>query len=849
MNSKTNIVIHNRRHVYERGEVIEFLADVKNFHPERILNCSLEFKVDGLWEERIDLGELKLISGKLKVELDSAKLKAGGYQLECELHSDIGILDNETFDFVVAPAIDRSRMVMWHWPSTVHYNALEVSEEEAMREVDRLAAHGFTWFQIRGDWAAENPQTAGKIIDYALTQGLEAGLLVPNWFNGCFRMEDLPDDAAILMADGERLNCADPHHPALIARNQRDIEIMMNFFRHYPSCSSAFLNSELEDHLKLSFNPETLLKHEHKLGFSPLKVKHLEKVFDHPADDADYIAPGVIADTDPDNIYARYYYKHGDGWTCTGRSMAEIIKKYRPDITTIADPLRLCSVYGRFDGIDTVSTWTYSNPDPKSMLYIETLRREAAPENKHVMQTITFYNYAGGLIPAGDRKQRGKVISSGPTRFYETAWINFSRSPLGIGCYFSSLLELTIEDGDSFVYAPETREAVRDFSLNIVRKFGGAVRQMTNSPRRIAVLDSHISRTFGRGPRPHTHYANYFIYDFVTLLNMAHLACDVVFEETIEQEGLDKYDILVMPRCDTLPETVYRKIYDFSEKGGITVADQYLRADVPNVIRFDFDFSWRCHVNANAINTGKEFASTEDTAFKKDWPQRDSEGVTAEEDQRRMEELCQQIRERLDPVFSREVDADSPKVLLNRLDCGKAKYLVAVNDHRTYDDRVGEYQAILGKGLPLTTEICWRDISPESVLYEMVSGQRMDVSFEDKICCFTVNIPASGGVIIAAMPGEVGAPAFELPTEIHCNGEKILLRVILSGGAGVIPVQVTISDPSGQENEFSGIYNARDGICDIDFIPALNDHPGEWKICAVSLLNHKMSEANFNISF
>jgi hypothetical protein len=279
----------------------------------------------------------------------------------------------------------------------------------------------------------------------------------------------------------------------------------------------------------------------------------------------------------------------------------------------------------------------------------------------------------------------------------------------------------------------------------------------------------------------------------------------------------------------------------------VLVADQYLRAAVPDVIKFDFDFSWRRRVNANAINTGKEFVSNEDTQFKTEWEQREVAGVTAQEDQDRLEALCRVMRERLDPVVSREVDADTPEILLNRLDFGETKYLVVVNDHRTYDDRVGKFKAILGKGLPVEAALSWRGLSPETVLYDMVSGKQLDSSFDDEVCRCKINVPASGGMIIAAMPGSVSAPVVKCPEEIRCGAEKVIFKVELPGAAGIVPVEISITDSNGNENEFSGVFYVIDGVCEVEFSAALNDQPGEWFINAVSLLNHLSVENSFNV--
>src|SRR5690606_3882212 len=96
-------------------------------------------------------------------------------------------------------------------------------------------------------------------------------------------------------------------------------------------------------------------------------------------------------------------------------------------------------------------------------------------------------------------------------------------------------------------------------------------------------------------------YTNLQPYHFYTLLAMAHYQADVVFDETIERYGLDPYDVLVLPKCDVLTETVYNTIRDFQSRGGVVLSDQYLGPEIPETMRFDFDFTYRKKVNAKAI--------------------------------------------------------------------------------------------------------------------------------------------------------------------------------------------------------------------------------------------------------
>ena len=838
MTTKYNIFLETKRRAFQRGETAALCFNIKGRNSQYVNDCRLEFRM-GEWRSSIEIVELRFFTQFLELEIDTNLFKVGEYKLECILRKKEDVLAETAFEIFIAKPIPEDRLMFWHWPSTSYYNALETSEELAKQELKKLAELGFTHAQLRADWAVEHPEAAGKLIDYALTLGLELGGLVPNYNQGPFSMDGLPEEAAIVTNVSPFKKIANPHHPALIKRNRRWLESMMNVLKDYPSCSTVFMNSELEDQLTVSLDAESVKMHERELGFSLDKVKHLGRVFSENAEEAEYVQAGVISDNDPEYLYSKYYFKHGDGWVSTNKMMSDIVHEYRPDITVIADPLRLCSLYGRFDGVDAVSSWTYSTPDPKMMLFNETLRCEALPEDKQIIQTITMYNYGGSLMPTeSGRKSLADVLCMGPDRYLESAWLNVSRAPDGIGIYLSSQLEPVIEDVDEHIRPRETFDAVRDFAEDVMQPFGQVFRKLRTAPRRVAVLDSWASRIYGKCPRPYNHYQNYFIYNFYILLNMAHIPADVIFEETVLDKGLDEYDMLVMPCCDTFPESVYRKIIDFEKAGGKVVADQWLRADIPNTVKFDFDFSYRKKVNANAINKGFQFASNEDTAFKADWESQKTTGVSAEEDRDIIEKYCVELRETLDALYEREVDCDTPRVLLNRLDCGEVKYLFLVNDNRTYDDRVGQYKAILSKGLPQKAVISWKGLSGGEVLYDLISGKEIDcMTANDGEISFEIVLPASGGTLIAAMPGKLNS------VQISYSG--CIINLAAGNAKGAIPLEVKITDPNGCLNELSGYFTLFEGNLDIPFTLALDDTPGKWLVSVTNLCNSETVEKEF----
>jgi hypothetical protein len=321
---------------------------------------------------------------------------------------------------------------------------------------------------------------------------------------------------------------------------------------------------------------------------------------------------------------------------------------------------------------------------------------------------------------------------------------------------------------------------------------------------------------------------------------MAHLQADVVFDETIERFGLDEYDVLVLAQCDTLTKTVYDHVLRFRERGGVVIADQFLRADVPGAITFDFDFTYRRKVSADAIAKNETYAKWNDHLQPESAVMEKVAGVTAQDDQKFLETYAARLRKKLAGIVDPDVDCDSPKVLFNMLEKGDVKYLVVINDNRTYDERVGQYKAVLGKLLPQSTTVRISGWDQDNLFaYDMLERKPLKVRSAGGGREFSVQLTELGGKVIALYPRKLGAPAVHT-AKIVAPGASSVIRFNMrdDGGAplaGLQPLDITITDAEGERNEFSGCYCAKDGILDIHFVAALNDKPGRWTVSATDL--------------
>ncbi len=750
--------------------------------------------------------------------LPCARLRPGEYECAAVLAAGTEEIGRATFHLSIAERPNPERLMIWLW-----------------------GGGGSAWYLDHGFTTWSGPRFTSALDDKvcrALDQGLLAGADVGIGPNGGLRDLDpgtIADADAVNLAvrNTEEKKVANPLHPEVARIQDRDNTRLMEFVLRFPQVRTAFFNTEIVDSLGNNINKAGLELTRDVLGFSEQEIGP-----------AAFAAPGVISDEDRKYVFHKFKYKQGNGLTAANRRTAETVHRYRPDILTISDPFRETALLDLFPGLDVIGTWTYTNPDPKLMLYVETLRAACRPTGQIPLNTVTLLNYPGELAPTGE------WMLMGPGRLTVATWINLSRAQKILGYYYSS--ECNPVDADSNKVPYSTSLALKNLSEKVFKPYGPLLSNLEVSPRRIAVLSSAAARVHSSSPSLLGGYANLQIYHFYSVMAMAHLQADVVFDETIERYGLDAYDMLALPKCDVLTKQVYDEVLRFRERGGLVIADQYLGPEIPGALKFDFDFTYRNKVSANALAKNVAFADWNDHIQPGSAEMKQVEGVTALDDQRIMESYAAKLRETLGDRAPRNVDCDSPNVLVNLLEKNGVTYLVLVNDKRTYDEREGKYKAVLGKLLPQTARITLLDRTTPVVAYDLLERKRLDVSRDGHgASVFSVDLDELGGKIVALYPAEFAEIGMHAPKEAKLgSGCFVSINMRDRDGAplrGLQPLEFELRRPSGTRSEYSGYYCAKDGALTLRLVPALNDETGRWTISVNDLTAGLHAEAGFEV--
>ncbi|MDO9542919.1 MAG: beta-galactosidase trimerization domain-containing protein, partial [Kiritimatiellia bacterium] len=527
--------------------------------------------------------------------------------------------------------------------------------------------------------ATEAKNMLRDIFDTALEQGIVLGVT-----SGTFSTTTNVTEAYV--ASGEKLPAnavASQFTPQRIEQTKKTADEILAAIGQFPAFQRLFINTEAEDSLGMDRNPAARERIEAALGFK----------LTEPLGETKYIAEGVIAADDKKLHYERVRWKLGDGWVFGNATLAQDIRTGRPDVRAWSDPFRNCMVMGRFDGLNEASTWTYCNPDLKVMTSaVETLFAEARGTKLGVRQSITFYNYAGTIAPAEDCWDPDKTFCIEADRATIIGWLLLARRVDTLSYYYSSSFNpfmfrgYPLTEWEKLQFSPATSAAIGRFNTEIIRPLGPLVKSLERPKRAAAVLSSFSSVVYRKSPNLNGHYPTEQISHFYSLLAMNNIPADVVFDEQIEQGCLKDYSALFLPKCDTLTETCWKNILEFKKAGGLVVADQYLRADIPGAVRVDYDFTYRDRVNANALNLKMNFTEKDDLATRKKREKEKVEaGVDAQEDQRRMEQYAAQLRSAIGAKMDALTDfgADTPTALCHLLRKGQTEYLFVVNDKRT----------------------------------------------------------------------------------------------------------------------------------------------------------------------
>ena len=692
---------------------------------------------------------------------------------------------------------------------------------------EKLAELGFTHVfaaQVDYKYLWDNPDAVYTVRDDAtraqvfegIDKAMQAGLHVGASFGpGYFLIYQRPELARV-RRDGSH-NKERPDICPLLAGSKafcrRAAETLARTYGSHPAFKFALINTELRDNAQPCFHEEDLRAYREATGQEiPPEVDSKYGVSYKTIEG--FPESRVVPDDHPILTYFRWFWREGDGWVAMNDMIHDTLKQgtAAEDFFSWFDPaVRVAPLYGSGGHLPMIGNWSYTYPDPirvgmpadelinmargkqKTFQMIQGMwyRTQTAP--KELKNNIKRQAVAD---PWDDHDPEASYITPSPAQFREAFWTAISR-PVDMIGYFSLGSLLPGLGGSGDYTHPDTAAVLAEVHAEVLKPFGPLLCELPYRSADVAFLESFASQVFTR--QATFGWASGPIGNFWHACEYAGLQSDIVFDESIVEEGLSRYKVLVMSSCGVLTQPVYDKIKAFQEGGGIIIGDEMLVPGIEPDIRIP-------SINASQRD-GKAFkAATLPTATK--------------------------LREALKGKYSFFVQSENPEVVLHTRERNGVQYIFAVNDKKEFGDYVGQYGLVMENGLPANTTIAVRRTHVrildliERVVVAAVEEQgvtRFQATLEPgsgKIFVITDSLPANVAVSAPSTLNRGTAAFFDIAVR---NEDGNLV-------SGAVPFEIEIVDPAFRSAEPSGAYVALNGTARVTFDLAENERTGVWRV-------------------
>ncbi len=576
----------------------------------------------------------------------------------------------------------------------------------------------------------------------------------------------------------------------------------------HPAFTTALIDTEVRDSSQVSFNAVDVEAYK-KFANTDIPAEITTKGGVDWTKLKDFPADRVITDDHPILKYLRWFWTVGDGWNGLHTSLHKGVKS-SGKVWTFFDPaVRQPSISGAGGGVDVISHWTYTYPDPQKigMCADQLFAMSAASgKNQRVMKMTQLIWYRSQTAPNRvlanaptpvaweDHDPEAAYITIAPMHLKEALWTKIARPIQGIMYHgWQSLVQTDSPGGYRFTN-PNTAPVLKQLIHDVIEPLGPTLMAIPDERSEVAFLESFTSQMFAR--RGGYGSNNGWEADVWLALQHAHVQTDILYEETLLKSGLSGRKVLVMPFCDVLTKSVVTRIADWQKKGGKIVADEFL---CPG-LKADFTIP----------------------SFKRE--------KKAAEDKAKVLTLAKTLGGFQLP---QKVMCDNPEIIVRTRKFGDASYVFVMNDHREYGTYVGQHGLVMENGLPSKGIV---SLKAESANVYELTGSRfiLPKRGDDGVMSWPVELGPCDGRIFLVMPKALLGLELDVPESASFgNVAKISARITSTQDTltkAVIPMRVDVRDANGNNAEGSGFYAAENGLVELDLNLAPNEDPGMWEV-------------------
>jgi hypothetical protein len=852
--SPASFALTSDRTAFRRLETTSLKFALTNLQRSKLSGAKATISVGGVGARDIVLPDLDPGAVyEINYPLNTT-LKPGAYDVTARVtipgEKPFVSLQQFPINIVGRPLPRRMPVVMW---------GADPSEWQRLREIGFTHCSGL-WADFDKIWKAGKP-TEAAAPDYVarskhdLDNCLVNGLEVFSGFAPGYWLQAKPEFWRV-GRDGKPYGGKEHSLCALFPECVKFSELagasLALTYKDFPAFTAANINTEIRDGAQLCF-------HEHdKAAFRQFAG------YDIPAGAVGrsgvpyqgiqgFPSDRVIPDDFPLYVYYKWFWQQGDGWnglqTATNRGLKST---GRTDFWTFHDPaVRVASVFGSGGEVDYLSQWTYSYPDPiriglatdelfamaagagrpqgvMKMTQVIWYRSQTAPEagETATLQSGTTSDKdtgprAPGQVAAGvyqadwERAQPdARFITIAPMQLREAFWTKMARPIQGIMYHgWESLVETGRKGGYRYTN-PATRDELQRLVHTVIEPLGPALMQIPDRRPDVAFLESFASQMFAR--RGTYGWSGGWAADAYFVLDYAQLQPQVVYEETIQKQGLEGYKVLVMMDCDVLPRSVLARVEAFQRKGGLIIGDENLCPAIkPDIL-------------LRSLQRPKE------------------------DDQARalLQQKAADLRRELDAHYQRYAWSSNSDIVTRVRQFGSTDYFFAVNDRREYGTYVGHHKLVMENGLPSEASLSLRRAT--GYVYDLVSGRPVTSSVKAGVLTIPAQFGPCEGRLLMVTSRPISGVRCTAP-EKAVAGEVVNCAISVVDDAGkpldaMVPVKVDILDPSGEAAEFSGYYGAANGQLALKLTLAPNDLPGMWQVRVQELASGQTGSAFMRVT-
>jgi concanavalin A-like lectin/glucanase superfamily protein len=799
---RVSMQIVTGRSVWRRMETAKPVEIVvTNLKREAMKGAALKVTLGGRTEEFLvsDLAMGKSFTAKY---LLNTALKADEYELRARFETGEYATEQSTALKIVARVPERMPVIMWGANG---------------EEIDRMKDIGFTHFiGMRADYGEmwhqkkvappAKPEVIAQnraMLDRALENGLEViASLSP---------------AHALESEAKNLRVGRDGKPYARQDICASLPDFASFFQvvgmsvakaygDHPAFTTALIDSEVRDSSQVSFNAVDVEGYR-KFANAEIPAEVSAKSGVDWTKMKDFPADRVIADDHPILKYLRWFWTVGDGWNGLHTALHKGVKSSR--VWTFFDPaVRQPSISGAGGGVDVISHWTYTYPDPQKigMCADQLFAMSAASgKNQRVMKMTQLIWYRSQTAPIGakapgevvawqDQDPEAAYITIAPMHLKEALWTKIARPIQGIMYHGWQSLVPTGSPGGYRYTNSNTAPVLKQLLHDVIEPLGPTLMAIPDGRSEVAFVESFTSQMFAhRGSYgSNTDWAA----DVWLALQHAHVQTDILYEETLLKNGLSGRKVLVMPYCDVLTKSMVARIQDWQKKGGKIVADEFLCP----ALKADFMLP----------------------SFKR--------VKKGDADKAKVLEMAKKVE---GFALPQEAMCDNPEIIVRTRKFGDATYVFVVNDKREFGNYVGQHGLVMENGVPSSGVVSLK--AEAANVYELTGTQFIvPKRGEGGVVSWPVDLGPCDGRIFMVMPKPLLGLKLEVPEKaVMGNTAKVVVSITTTQEAptkAVIPLRIDIRDANGKAAEGSGFYAAENGIVELKLDLAPNEDPGTWEV-------------------